>query len=90
MERTQVEELVYQALETELGGVQVYTTALRCDRRADALDEQRRASRAMSRVMALFKHSIATFNGNVEAVATHPKTHRAQKKSRPMDEREPS
>ena len=57
---------------------------------ADALDEQRRASRAMSRVMALFKHSIATFNRNVEAVATHPKTHRAQKKSRPLDEREPS
>jgi hypothetical protein len=30
MERTQVEELVYEALETELGGVEVYTTALRC------------------------------------------------------------
>jgi hypothetical protein len=32
MERTQVEELVYQALETELGGVQVYSTALKCAR----------------------------------------------------------
>jgi rubrerythrin len=30
MERAQVEELVYEALETELGGVQVYTTALHC------------------------------------------------------------
>jgi hypothetical protein len=30
MERAQVEGLVYQALETELGGVQVYTTALKC------------------------------------------------------------
>ncbi len=30
MKQEQVKELLYQALETELGGVQVYTTALRC------------------------------------------------------------
>jgi hypothetical protein len=30
MKQEQLEELLYQALETELGGVQVYTTALRC------------------------------------------------------------
>lgn len=30
MKDTQVEELLYQALETELGGVQVYKTAIRC------------------------------------------------------------
>ena len=30
MKDEQLEELLYQALETELGGVQVYTTALRC------------------------------------------------------------
>jgi rubrerythrin len=30
MKREQVNELLYQALETELGGVQVYTTALKC------------------------------------------------------------
>jgi len=30
MKREQLNELLYQALETELGGVQVYTTALRC------------------------------------------------------------
>jgi rubrerythrin len=30
MRDEQVRELLYQALETELGGVQVYTTALRC------------------------------------------------------------
>jgi rubrerythrin len=28
--RAQIEELVYQALETELGGVKIYETALRC------------------------------------------------------------
>src|SRR5215217_4075408 len=30
MKDEQVRELLYQALETEIGGVQVYTTALRC------------------------------------------------------------
>ena len=30
MKEKQLEELLYQALETELGGVEVYTTALRC------------------------------------------------------------
>ena len=30
MNEKQLHELLYQALETELGGVQVYTTALRC------------------------------------------------------------
>jgi rubrerythrin len=30
MKTDQLHELLYQALETELGGVQVYTTALRC------------------------------------------------------------
>jgi rubrerythrin len=30
MKDEQVKELLYQALETEIGGVQVYTTALRC------------------------------------------------------------
>jgi len=39
MERAQVEELVYQALETELGGVQVYTNALRCVQNEDLKEE---------------------------------------------------
>ena len=30
MKDEEIRELLYQALETELGGVQVYTTALRC------------------------------------------------------------
>ena len=30
MKKKQLQELLYQALETEMGGVQVYTTALRC------------------------------------------------------------
>jgi hypothetical protein len=30
MKQEQLNELMYQALETEMGGVQIYTTALRC------------------------------------------------------------
>ena len=30
MKKEQLQELLYEALETELGGVQVYTTALKC------------------------------------------------------------
>ena len=39
MERAEVEELVFQALETELGGVEVYTTALRCVQNEDLKEE---------------------------------------------------
>jgi hypothetical protein len=30
VEKTQLHELLYQALETELGGVQIYRTAVQC------------------------------------------------------------
>jgi rubrerythrin len=39
MKDEQVAELLYQALETELGGVQVYTTALRCAENEDLKEE---------------------------------------------------
>lgn len=39
MKKDQLHELLYQALETELGGVQVYTTALRCVVNADLKEE---------------------------------------------------
>ena len=39
IEQKQVQELLYQALETEIGGVQVYTTALRCAINDDLKDE---------------------------------------------------
>jgi rubrerythrin len=39
MKDEQVRELLYQALETELGGVDVYTTALRCAENADLKEE---------------------------------------------------
>jgi rubrerythrin len=39
MKDAQVKELLYQALETEIGGVQVYTTALRCAENDDLKEE---------------------------------------------------
>lgn len=39
MKKAQLNELLYQALETELGGVEVYTTALRCVRNEELKEE---------------------------------------------------
>src|SRR5438132_12357353 len=39
MKKEQLNELLYQALETELGGVQIYTTALRCVENEDLKEE---------------------------------------------------
>jgi rubrerythrin len=39
MKDEQVRELLYQALETEMGGVEVYTTALRCVENEDLKEE---------------------------------------------------
>ena len=39
MKDEQVRELLYQALETEMGGVQVYTTAIRCAENDDLKEE---------------------------------------------------
>ena len=39
MNNEQLNELLYQALETELGGVQVYTTALRCAQNEELKEE---------------------------------------------------
>ena len=39
MNKDQVNELIYQALETELGGVQVYTSALKCVENKDLKEE---------------------------------------------------
>jgi len=39
MKQEQVTELLYQALETEKGGIQVYKTAIRCAQNADLKEE---------------------------------------------------
>lgn len=42
MKKEQLHELLYQALETEVGGVQVYETAIRCAVNADLKEEWRK------------------------------------------------
>lgn len=39
MQRKQLEELLYQSLETERGGVEVYETAVRCAQNEDLKEE---------------------------------------------------
>jgi rubrerythrin len=39
MKQEQLTELLYQALETEKGGIQVYTTAIRCAQNSDLKEE---------------------------------------------------
>ena len=39
MNREQIKELLYQSLETELGGVQVYATAIRCAQEGELREE---------------------------------------------------
>jgi rubrerythrin len=39
MKQAQLNELLYQALETELGGVEIYTTALRCVQNEELKEE---------------------------------------------------
>ncbi|MGH2634530.1 MAG: hypothetical protein ACRDHU_00015 [Actinomycetota bacterium] len=62
MNRQQVEELLYQALETELGGVQVYEAAVRCAINEDLnkewqkyLEETRHHVEVMTGVLGAFR-----------------------------------
>jgi rubrerythrin len=62
MNRQQLEELLYQALETELGGVQVYEVAVRCALHDDLrkewqeyLEQTRNHVDVMTRVLGAFQ-----------------------------------
>jgi len=61
MERTQMEELLYQSLETEQGGVKIYETAVQCAQNDDVrkewtkyLEETRNHETIMLRVLDAF------------------------------------
>jgi hypothetical protein len=67
MKRQQLEELLYQALETELGGVLVYEAAVRCatneelkDEWQKYLDQTRNHVVVMTRVLGAFQLDVAT------------------------------
>ena len=62
MKREQLTELLYQGLETEMGGVLVYETALRCAQNDDLkeewekyLDQTKNHVEVMHRVLSAFE-----------------------------------
>lgn len=64
IDQAQVEELLYQALETEMGGVLVYTTALRCAQRDDLRKEWTEYLEQTTEHVRIVKDVFATFGLN--------------------------
>lgn len=60
MEDKKLEELLCQALETELGGVQVYTTALRCVVNEDLKEEWEKYLEQTQRHVEIVRDTMAT------------------------------
>src|SRR5947207_9209387 len=60
MKKEQLNELLYQALETELGGVQVYTTALRCVVNDDLKEEWEKYLEQTQRHVEIVREIMAT------------------------------
>jgi rubrerythrin len=57
----QIHELLFQALETELGGVKVYETALRCTENKDLREEWEKYQNQTTRHVEIVKRLLATF-----------------------------
>ena len=64
MEDKKLNELLYQALETELGGVQVYTTALRCVVNEDLKEEWEEYLEQTQRHVEIVQDTMATLGIN--------------------------
>jgi hypothetical protein len=67
MEKEQRNELLYQALETELGGVQVYTSAVSCAVNEDLKKE-------WEEYLEQTKHHVEVMTGLCESLGLDPKT----------------
>ena len=67
MKQKQLEELLYQALETELGGVEIYTTALRCVQNDDLKEE-------WEEYLEQTKHHVEVVRGTMEKLGLDPET----------------
>jgi hypothetical protein len=65
IDRMQVEELLYQALETEIGGVQVYETALGCALNDDLKDE-------WTKYLAQTENHVHVLHGVFKAMGLDP------------------
>jgi len=67
MKEKQLNERLYQALETELGGVQVYTTALRCAVNDDLKEE-------WEKYLEQTQNHVEIVEGTIEALGLDPDT----------------
>jgi rubrerythrin len=81
MQRAQMEELLYQSLETERGGVKIYETAVRCAQNDDVekewtkyLDETRNHETIMLRVLDAFGLNPDTETPGRQMVRTKAET----------------
>jgi rubrerythrin len=63
----QLEELLYQAIETEIGGVQIYETALRCVQNADLRKEWEEYHEQTSRHVELVREAMQAFGLDPDA-----------------------
>lgn len=61
MDETQLHELLYQALETELGGVAVYEAALRCVRNEDLRGEWQKYHEQTTRHVEIVRSVLEAF-----------------------------
>jgi len=67
MDDEQLHELLYQALETELGGVAIYETALRCVQNDELREE-------LERYYEQITHHVQLVEGLLRAFGLHPGT----------------
>lgn len=67
MNEKQLNELLYQALETELGGVEVYTTALRCAENEELKEE-------WEEYLEQTQNHVSIVQGAMEAFGLDPET----------------
>lgn len=67
MKTEQRDELIYQALETELGGVQIYTTALECVQNDDLKEE-------WEKYLEQTEHHVEVMQGVCEKLGLDPET----------------
>ena len=87
MDDAQVQELLYQALETELGGVQIYQTALRCAQNDDLRKEWEEYHQQTTHHVELVKGAMEAFglDANVDTPGRTVVRHIGQSLVRAME-----
>lgn len=67
MKKEQVNELLYQALETELGGVEIYTTAIRCAVNEELKEEWEKYLEQTENHVEIVQKTMETFGLDIGA-----------------------